>query len=323
MRHAANISACDRRLRGWLLAAPVLLLAAGCIGPELPVETPASVRELLSGAFGTMTEFGEPVITSKRRPVPPFVTLERGPKAEAFQLCPILRWADNERRQRLEVLWPWITWRGRGESWSMWLLPVFHASDVVRDEPGGKKSSDLNWTLFPILWGGSETNQGSYFAVFPVGGTIRKFLFKDEIWFVLFPLYMHTHEAAYDANHILFPFFSWWSGERQHGWRIFPFYGEDVREGKFERRAVMWPLVTWWHFALDSANPGFGWMVFPFAGHIYNDTYDEKTVLAIFNWSYDESRHRTEVHAPWLFFYWAEGDDISSLKLCPFIGTKV
>jgi hypothetical protein len=310
-----------KRLR---FCAPLLacLAAAGCIGPQMPIEAPASVKELLAGAFGTFSEYRKPVITSKRHPVPRFVTIEKGPEASVFQISPLLRWEDYESRKRLQVLWPWLTYRERGDNWSLWILPFFHASEVVREGPEGGRISDFDWVLFPLLWYGSETGVGSYFGVFPLGGKLRDFFLKDEVIFALFPLYMYTHDKAYDAHHFMWPLFAWWDGPKHHGWRALPFYSEDIREGQYERRSVLWPFFSWWRFGLDTSNPGSGWQLFPFAGHIHNKTYDEWMALMLFNWSRDEEKDRVDVHAPWPFFYYADGDNISAFKIWPLLGTK-
>ena len=309
-------------------ALALLLAGTGCLAPDPAVEAPATVKQLLAGAFGTMTEYRKPVYTSRRHPLPPFVTLKKGPKATELLVSPFFRWQDDPRHKRLQVLWPLLSYRERAGSWGLWIMPAFHASEVVREAPGGGKISDFDWMLFPLLWYGSETGVGKYFALFPLFGKIRDFFGKDEVWFALFPVYMQTRVPEYTAHHILWPLIGWWDGPRrkgavrQHGFRIFPFYAQDIRDGKFVRRAALWPLFSWWKFALDTNNPGFGWLSFPFAGHVHNSTYDEWTVLALFNWSHDRKRNETRVHAPWPFFFYAEGDGISALKVWPIAGFK-
>ena len=47
---------------------------------------------------------------------------------------------------------------------------------------------DRNW-LLPFYFQGTDVHGTNYFALFPLGGTIREFLGRDEIEFVLFPAF--------------------------------------------------------------------------------------------------------------------------------------
>jgi len=191
----------------------------------------------------------------------------------------------------------------------------------TRTIPG--ENMNLDWALYPILFGGKDTSEGSYFAFFPFGGMIKGLIGKRWIRFVLFPLYMDTLDARYHAWSVIWPVFGWWRGPDQHGWRFWPFYGENTREGKFSRRFFLWPLGADWHVGLNTKNPTTVHAFLPFYAHMYNKHLNTYSILwPFFSRQYDDRRHYIEWHCPWPVFSYTRGDGIEGLKVWPFFGYR-
>ncbi len=188
----------------------------------------------------------------------------------------------SSRRNRLKFLWPLgdFAW-GQGDTRG-WILPIFYLRDrPYPDRPG----SDFDWTLFPLLFYGSDPEHGSYFAVFPLGGVLKGLLAKDRMYFALFPLYWQTWEGEFDSLHILFPFFKRESGGGHSGWRLWPFYGnfhaERVDDGKprYRRKFIAWPFYIRQSNNLDSDRPTELLFLFPFYGQSINARTETYTYL--------------------------------------------
>jgi hypothetical protein len=114
-----------------------------------------------------------------------------------------------------------------------------------------------------------------------------------------------------------------WKGERQAGWRVWPLAGVDRRQGKFERRFLLWPLFHWWSVGLDTKYPTEAFLLFPLWGHIRNANTDHVSVLwPLFSRRTQKDRDLLEVHAPWPFFGLAAADGLDALKVWPLWGER-
>ena len=108
-------------------------------------------------------------------------------------------------------------------------------------------SENIDWLLFPILFGGSDPKKGAYFAIFPLGGRVRGLLGQEVIDFALFPLWARAEWQGRTSQSILWPLFNVVSGGGWSGGRAFPFYSEyawDNADGspRARRLVMMWPF---------------------------------------------------------------------------------
>ena len=100
---------------------------------------------------------------------------------------------------------------------------------------------------------------------------LRDFLTYDEIWFVLFPLYVQStkNPGNHVSRSILFPIFGWGTGDDQWSWwRVWPIYGTATYVGFYDRKFALWPIWNSEANYLDTASPSSEWSIWPIYGQI-------------------------------------------------------
>jgi hypothetical protein len=198
---------------------------------------------------------------------------------------PFYRHYETDRIDRDEVLYPLYRSTVENGVTATRLFPI-----VWHDHFPTARGDDCDWAVLPILFWGTEPEEGSYFCLFPIGGVLRQKLLADKTTIVLFPLYAGTRTGAWRGHHVLWPLIHWGSdGKARHAWRFWPFYGESIKEGVYARHTVAWPIVHWSAEHLDKPHPDYGWMVWPLYGVEADDNgYSAHTAL-------------------WPFFFWEDG----------------
>lgn len=204
------------------------------------------------------------------------------------------------------------------------LYPIFQHYERV--DPDGFPDTDT--ILFPLVLTGSHPVDGTYFYLFPFGGTLRGLLGKDEAVGVLFPLYGWARDGEHESHHILFPLISWTSGGGHSGFRFLPFFShfEKVRpdgEVAFNRTSILWPFF---HYADESTNTRNAYhsiFLFPFYGQTRSGWKDDNTILwPLFRWSHDKRTDYSEYRVPFPFFIYGSGPDHFRLDFWPFYGYR-
>lgn len=246
-------------------------------------------------------------------------------RTDAFFIYPLGRYR-RERQNRYFTFWPFY--------WSKQYRMGIHKNEHGPPSPGGLKefaqrktvpgvSTNLDWALFPIFFGGANTDEGKYFAFFPVGGIVKGLIGKEWIRFVLFPLYLETMDKRYHSWNVLWPLISWWKGPDQRGWRFFPFYGVNTRDGQFTKKFFLWPLGIDWRIGLDTKYPLRVHALLPFYAHMHNQHVRMTSILwPLFSRKYDDRRRLVEWHCPWPVFSYTRGDGIIGMKIWPFFGYR-
>jgi hypothetical protein len=213
-----------------------------------------------------------------------------------------------------EALWPLMFSWDLENSHSVRVLTSFY-TDFDKTNPKAR----WQWWCFPFWYQGRDSGGTNYMAFFPLGGTIRQFAWQDEVFFVLWPLYVHNVQKGLDSYHVLWPIFCRENNERNDRFRVWPLYGWNIRRGDFDKRFCCWPLVSWARYDRPGAS-GYGYLVFPLWGHIKRENQEDWMLLPPF-FKYGTSPHLTLGYAPWPFIQWKTGD-IEQFYLWPFWGYK-
>ncbi len=174
-------------------------------------------------------------------------------------------------------------------------------------------------TLFPFFWG--ESADRSYGGVFPFYGKLYQRFRREEIGFLLWPLYSYSISDGTTRTNVLWPFFSFYSGY-QKGFKIGPLYGQ--REWGDERKAtfLLWPIFIWDENRLDTDNPSRSFWAFPF----YMETTSPKASFYAVLWpffTYARTGDRTEIKAPWPVFTHTSGESERVFSLWPLYSHDV
>lgn len=261
----------------------------------------------------------------------PFVSTSRSQDERSFALRPLFASRSSPGKKQVEVLWPLMSYRREAEDRTFYIRPIFYYKRRVRT--GADRETDTDWSLFPLVFGGNDNKEGPYFAIFPLGGVLKGQLGKKQISFFLWPLWTSTKDVQYESINVMWPMISLWRGKDQSGRRLWPFFGANRREGRFDRRFYLWPIFATWKTGLDSRFPGDSKLLFPLYGRVrtYRKTPDggqtlfrqHTTVLwPLFSHLKVADRNLDEIHMPWPFIGVERADGLRVRKLWPIWGER-
>ncbi|NQZ67328.1 MAG: hypothetical protein HRT89_04605, partial [Lentisphaeria bacterium] len=190
------------------------------------------------------------------------------------------------------------------------------------------KDPDSRWYsyILPVWFRGRTYKGEKFFAFFPIGGNLKDIMGYNKVSFWLFPIYLRTQKSTFVSTHWLFPIYNKVEGIGVSKHRIWPIWGSARFEGKWSQHFALWPFVRWGH-SLNQDKPGSAIMIFPFYGHIQQETtLHGKLVNRTLLWpffSYLKSKDQKRLMAPWPFFQKSKnmfGGDSDRLHLWPFYG---
>ncbi len=217
-------------------------------------------------------------------------------------------------KQLLDLLWPLATWR-RDMNETRWRFITAFGRNLDVSDPGSK----YNFMVFPVIFAGRSEESQPYFALFPVGGTIRDALAHDKIVFVLFPLYLYMEQGETEAHNFLWPIISRRKGGGVEAVRVFPFYMHSNKKGQWEKTSVLWPFWNSVRYKYEQEKGG-GFIFFPFFGRVSTGRQTTSWILPpFFKWA--ESDDGRQFHMPWPFVQYASGKT-EKLYLWPLWGSK-
>lgn len=192
------------------------------------------------------------------------------------------------------VLWPIASEREFREETEWRVLTAF-GHDFDRYD----SHSRYRLLIFPVLFAGRDAGRKPYFALFPLGGSIREFLGQDRIAFALFPLYARYSVGRKDSWTALWPVLGGSHSERADSFRVWPFYARSERDGQWSKRSILWPFWTQARYDYPKSH-GTAWMFWPLVGHV--DLSDQSSWMALpplFRWS--TSGELRKYYGPWPF----------------------
>lgn len=229
--------------------------------------------------------------------------------------------------REVRFLWPIGLYRRTKDRFTFRIYPIFYY--VSRINVNGER--DIDYSLFPLIFGGTDPSEGSYFALFPLMGRLKGLLGKDEMRFFLFPLYFDSRDGEHRARNVLWPMFHYSRGGGRRGIRIWPFWGEKERAGRERRSFALWPLFAWGEkyrtgkAPKDPKEPMKSFFALPFYG--FQETPTGRIDYALFPFfSYQAEERRgepyTELSAPWPLFTLGRGRDYLKWYSWPLFGYK-
>ena len=110
------------------------------------------------------------------------------------------------QRSEYEVLYPIYTYDRFGGEYAARFLQLFEfTGSTTPDEEARART-----TVFPFYFYQKSTSPtNGYLAVLPFYGHLRNRLFRDEVSFVLAPLWVSSTKRGVQTDNVLFPFFHW------------------------------------------------------------------------------------------------------------------
>jgi hypothetical protein len=109
--------------------------------------------------------------------------------------------------------------------------------------------------------------------------------------------------------------------EKHSGFRIVPLYGQEVKEGFFEKYFALWPLFLYERIGLDGDEPEEILSVLPLYVSQRSPKLDSTTILwPIFTYTDDRGQRYQQWDVAWPIFRYGWGEDRQSFRFLPFYG---
>lgn len=201
---------------------------------------------------------------------------------------------------------------------------------------GGETQTETNrdrFTLFPIYFQQRSSDPSeNYTAVLPFYGHLKKRLFRDEIFMVMFPLYVQTHKGEVVTDNYLVPFFHLRHGPGLKGWQLWPLVGSERKEvttktNMFEevetvpghtKVFALWPIFFNEHSGLGTTNEDWQQGVLPLYSLERSPRRDSTTVIwPFFSHVTDREKKYVEWDAPWPLIEYARGEGKTTTRFWP------
>ncbi len=236
-----------------------------------------------------------------------------------FGIRPLTYWTEDEEDslRRLEYFYPLGKFQIKGDEKKGYLFPL----SLYREEVFyGERRWDFQF--FPFFMG--ETEKGKdYFGLFPIYGFLYDRYGKDEIRFLLWPLYAKSSAEKVHTTNLIWPFLSFTEGERKGGFRFWPFYGYKEEFGVSRSEFFLWPFYVNQTKGMDTDDPVRDWILFPFYASKESKRFKSETFLwPFFSYAKDRGTGFEQWDFPWPFFQTLKGEDLYGIKIFPLYGFK-
>ncbi len=308
-------------IRHWLLALAVFL--SGTVFADDKATPPAGFlfyHFKLTLEAGERTEIAGPFFYSQKKPdentfaFPPFFSDYQNPSLET---------------REYDVLYPLFSYEYYGEEWRWQLGELFSFA-------GGRETDEFHthrFTLFPIYFQQRSLNTNlNYTAVFPFYGHLQNRLFRDKMFFVMFPIYGQTWKKDVVTDNYFYPIGHIRHGDGLHGWQVWPFAGReekvitsitngfgDVSQTPAHTNSfILWPLWFNQNYDIGTTNPVTLRASIPLFAKIRSPLRDQTSYLwPLFAWIDDRGLQYHEWEGPWPFVIFARGEGKHTSRVWP------
>jgi hypothetical protein len=265
----------------------------------------------------------------------PLLRYERRPYHTAWAIPPFFYYGYDALidSSEIDLLYPLATYDRSGAEFRVHILQLLSLA-------GGQTQTDQKtrrFTIFPIVFHQRSPNpELNYTAVLPFYGRIKNRLLRDEIYFVLFPIYVRSERRDVVTDNYLYPLFHLRRGEALRGWQFWPLVGHEKREPftridqwgdevlvpGHETRFVLWPIYLASDRGVGTENPQRQRGVLPLYTSFRSPLRDSTTYLWPLGFTVTEDRERKfkEWGAPWPFIIIARGEGKTVNRLWPLYG---
>jgi hypothetical protein len=230
-----------------------------------------------------------------------------------------------------DFLYPLMTYEHFGKEYRWQFIQLFSVSGGANQDETEKHRV----TIFPIYFQqrSTKTNE-NYTALFPIGGRIQNRLFRDDIHFVLFPIYGQSRKRDVITDNYVWPIFHLREGNGLHGWQFWPLVGAEHKvvttftntwdevetNGGHVRYFWLWPI----HFSqsnnIGTDNPEKFRANIPLYSYSRSPKRDSTTVIwPFFSLIDDRDKKYREWQLPWPIVILARGEGKTTSRLFPIV----
>jgi len=251
----------------------------------------------------------------------PIVYYHRGKEAREFSVRPVfsIKKDASDDTTVIDILYPLIKYRKRGADEKFRVFPIMK-DETVEVLPDKTRTAHDH---FPLYWGRSEDGR-AYGGLFPLYGTVKNRFGKDDILFLLWPIYSRTVEDSTVSHTIAWPIFERKTGNTVRGTRIFPIWGHEETAGKDYSTFVLFPLITLRGRYLDTESPVTDTMIIPF--YVNRQTPHSRSTSYLwpfFTVTRNEQNNFRKVDTPWPLISFARSGTLSLIQIAPFYRKRV
>lgn len=162
---------------------------------------------------------------------------ERKGETSGWGVPPFVTWTEDAGTEsaELDILYPVLTYDRFGSEtrWQLFQWLNFSGNQTMED------SDKRRFNLFPFYFQQrSKDPTNNYTAYFPFYGTFKNRFFRDEVHFVMLPLYVQSKKRGVVTDNYLYPFFHWRQGAGVRGWQAWPLVGNEHKP--VTQRTNMW-----------------------------------------------------------------------------------
>ena len=336
MQRTQKLSPAPRKLRpDWLLrqgAERALCLVLLWLGLAVG-DAPSAARAEPPHAGPLFDEFDLTLFPGHRTEAAgPFFYSQEKETQRTWAVPPLVSEAhdpDTESRE-FDVLYPLMTYDRYGVQYRWQLFQVLSFAGG----PTQQESARDRFTLYPIYFQQRSTDPSeSYTAVLPFYGHLKHRLFRDEIFFVMFPLYSQTRKKDVVTDNYLVPFFDVRHGDGLHGWQFWPVVGTEHKDvttqtngfgdvktiGGHDSFFALWPLFFNSTSGIGTTNMQWEQASLPAYSLLRSPLRDSTTVIwPFFNHVDDREKKYHEWDAPWPLIVFARGEGKTTSRVWPF-----
>jgi hypothetical protein len=229
-----------------------------------------------------------------------------------------------------DFAYPVLTYRKFGTEARWQFIQIF--SFATGNNPAEQQAR--RFTLFPFYFQQrSPEPDENYTAVGPFFGHLQNRLFRDKIFFVMFPLFSETQKGDIVTDNYVYPIFSLRHGNGLEGWKLWPITGHEHKDlttrtngfGEVEKvaghdnRFVLWPIFLRQLAGIGTDDPVWSQAVLPVYSLVRSPKRDSTTVIwPFFSHITDRDKKYTEWQTPWPLVDFAHGEGKTTSRVWPF-----
>ncbi|MBI5747958.1 MAG: hypothetical protein HZA00_02455 [Nitrospinae bacterium] len=250
----------------------------------------------------------------------PFITIEKEAQKEEKIFRPFYSKTEDKKDDTsdVDVIYPLGKYKRNSEESSSRFTPLFTSRKEFKETEGKKR----DFGFFPVFWGQTEEGEG-YGGLFPIYGDMRKRFGKDEIKFVLWPIYARTRDDKTVNKDFIWPIFSTITGEKESGFRMWPLFGYKEKEGEYSKKFFLWPLIHYQNTDLDTSRPKKYRAFLPlYASETSPNRVTKSIIWPFFNYLHDDDENLTLWDFPWPIIQKGKGDNLNVFKVFPIYGYR-
>ncbi|MDY6842842.1 MAG: hypothetical protein SVW57_01945 [Thermodesulfobacteriota bacterium] len=242
----------------------------------------------------------------------PLFSYHSSPEVDEWAFRPLCSYVHDKASgiKEYQFLYPFGRFKSSKERKENKFIPIFRNTR-------SSFSQKRHFELFPIYWGKTDAGE-TYGGLFPVYGTFKKRFGRNKINFILWPLYSSSQKEKNSYYNFLWPIFSYIKGDDERGWRMWPLFGYEEKEGDYSDHYILWPFFIRRKSSLNTGEPEDFFSLIPF--YVSYDAPQKREryyLFPLFHTYHNKALEYEQIDYPWPFLQWAEGKEYVSRKYFP------